>query len=328
MIQVDELYVLARKVLLDAITALGSHRDAIVLVGAQAVYLRVGEADLAVAPFTTDGDLAIDPAVLAEIPPLENALRAAGFFPKTKDSVGIWIATHPTRDSGDVEVGVDLSAAGSALRWPFAPLECSPIRAKLRRRARLSSPISSRPSSNRASRPPMRRRRSLSGAETNSSQRARRAEDCSASMVLRVAATDCPACSTVPACPSRRFLQRHPRSGRRRSGPSFDHRDTCRIRLWTWTSWSPWRVEASFVIVTCKLRHRRGGEGRGRACRRESGVRVESAARGRRRRRPAGSVRGSPRAHRASAGRGRDRRRRERGRCGARAARGTPQRRP
>ena len=46
MTQVDELYVLARKVLLDALTALGSHRDAIVLVGAQAVYLRVGEADL------------------------------------------------------------------------------------------------------------------------------------------------------------------------------------------------------------------------------------------------------------------------------------------
>ena len=73
----DELYVLARKVLLDALDALGPHRDAIVLVGAQAVYLRVGEADLAVAPFTTDGDLALDPAVLAEIPPLEKALRAA-----------------------------------------------------------------------------------------------------------------------------------------------------------------------------------------------------------------------------------------------------------
>jgi hypothetical protein len=46
MIQGDELYVLARKVLLDALTPLGSHRDAIVLVDAQAVYLRVAEADL------------------------------------------------------------------------------------------------------------------------------------------------------------------------------------------------------------------------------------------------------------------------------------------
>ena len=50
----DELYVMARRVLLDALEALGAHRDAIILVGAQAVYLRVGEADLAVAPYTTD----------------------------------------------------------------------------------------------------------------------------------------------------------------------------------------------------------------------------------------------------------------------------------
>lgn len=39
MSELDELYVMARRVLLDAIDALGHHRDAIVLVGAQAVYL-------------------------------------------------------------------------------------------------------------------------------------------------------------------------------------------------------------------------------------------------------------------------------------------------
>ena len=55
----DELYVLARSVLLDALEALGPHREACVLAGAQAIYLRVGEADLAVAPFTTDGDLGV-----------------------------------------------------------------------------------------------------------------------------------------------------------------------------------------------------------------------------------------------------------------------------
>jgi hypothetical protein len=38
MTDVDELYVLARRVLLDALDALGPHRDAIVVVGAQAVY--------------------------------------------------------------------------------------------------------------------------------------------------------------------------------------------------------------------------------------------------------------------------------------------------
>ena len=64
MSEFDELYVMARRVLLDVLGALGDHRDAIVLVGAQAVYLRVGDADLAITPYTTDGDLVIDPAVL------------------------------------------------------------------------------------------------------------------------------------------------------------------------------------------------------------------------------------------------------------------------
>ena len=37
-IDVDELYVLARRVLLDALDVLGAHRSAMVLVGAQGVY--------------------------------------------------------------------------------------------------------------------------------------------------------------------------------------------------------------------------------------------------------------------------------------------------
>jgi hypothetical protein len=111
--EVDELYVMARMVLLDALDALGPHRDAIVLVGAQAVYLRVGDADLAVAPFTTDGDLAIDPAVLATIPPLEEALMAAGFMPKGKDSVGVWITKRQTSRRVDAEVAIDLLVPAS-----------------------------------------------------------------------------------------------------------------------------------------------------------------------------------------------------------------------
>jgi hypothetical protein len=105
---VDELYVMARRVLLDALQALGPHRKAIVLVGAQAVYLRVGEADLAVAPYTTDGDLAIDPSVLGRIPPLERALMDAGFVPKAPGSVGIWITRRPTSKNVETEVQIDL----------------------------------------------------------------------------------------------------------------------------------------------------------------------------------------------------------------------------
>jgi len=58
-------YVEARRVLLDALEALGMHRRSVVLIGAQAIYLRAGEGDLAVAPYTTDGDLVI---VATEMP--------------------------------------------------------------------------------------------------------------------------------------------------------------------------------------------------------------------------------------------------------------------
>ena len=54
-------YVKARSVLLDALDGLGPHRDALVLVGAQAVYLHAHEADFATAPTTTDADLALVP---------------------------------------------------------------------------------------------------------------------------------------------------------------------------------------------------------------------------------------------------------------------------
>lgn len=75
----DPEYVAARRVLLDALEALGTHRKAAVLVGAQAIYLHVGEGDLAVSPYTTDGDLAIDPRQLDDEPALTGTLEAAGF---------------------------------------------------------------------------------------------------------------------------------------------------------------------------------------------------------------------------------------------------------
>jgi hypothetical protein len=58
MIAPDPLYIAARRVLLDALNALNEHRGAVVLVGAQAIYLQADEADLdaSVAPFTADAD--------------------------------------------------------------------------------------------------------------------------------------------------------------------------------------------------------------------------------------------------------------------------------
>jgi hypothetical protein len=104
---VDELYVIARRVLLDALEALGAHRDATILVGAQAIYLHVGDADLGVAEYTTDADLAFDPDLLAEIPPLERALEGAGFY-GSSSAIGIWRTRRRTSASLDIDVQVDL----------------------------------------------------------------------------------------------------------------------------------------------------------------------------------------------------------------------------
>lgn len=94
--EIDPLYVKARSALLDALIALESQKDSIVLVGAQAVYLRTGEADVGLAPYTTDGDLAIDPITLGDDPLLEEAMKGAGFVPDVDP--GQWVRL------GDVKV--------------------------------------------------------------------------------------------------------------------------------------------------------------------------------------------------------------------------------
>jgi hypothetical protein len=111
-------------VLLNALTALASQSDAVIVVGAQAIYLRTGDGDVAVAPFTpdadiaitvapftTDGDLALDPDQLAEDPALETAMSAAGFALKQQEGghiePGIWIA-KTTIDGEEFTVPVDL----------------------------------------------------------------------------------------------------------------------------------------------------------------------------------------------------------------------------
>ena len=99
-------YVAARMVLLDALEALGSQREAIIVVGAQAVYLRTGDAGITgVAPYTTDADLVLAPFWLAAEPHIENLMRDASF--EQKDDPGVWwktvdIAGSPT----DVEVDI------------------------------------------------------------------------------------------------------------------------------------------------------------------------------------------------------------------------------
>ncbi len=104
----DELYVVARRVMLDALEALSDHRESVIVVGAQALYLQVGDSELAIAPFTTDCDLALDPATLPELPPLELVLERAEFRGEGKAGIGIWFAKHPTPQHPDLTVQLDI----------------------------------------------------------------------------------------------------------------------------------------------------------------------------------------------------------------------------
>lgn len=90
----DPAYVAARAALLDALDALQEQLDSLVLVGAQAVYLRTGSPIAAVAPYTTDADLAVDPRALRPSPPLPQLLRAGSIDPDERPrrrQPGMWV---------------------------------------------------------------------------------------------------------------------------------------------------------------------------------------------------------------------------------------------
>lgn len=83
-------YIEARRVLLDALGALRPHLDAVVLIGAQAVYLRTTGRLPTYQPYTTDADIVLDPARLLDIPPIGRSMTDAGFV--LTDEPGIWEA--------------------------------------------------------------------------------------------------------------------------------------------------------------------------------------------------------------------------------------------
>lgn len=100
-----QLTVVARRVLLDGLDALSDHLPALTIVGAQAVYLRTPDAAISNAPFTSDGDLSIDPRLLGEQPHLDVSLREAGFDLKYQNQPGLWERLEPI---GDKLVPVEL----------------------------------------------------------------------------------------------------------------------------------------------------------------------------------------------------------------------------
>lgn len=128
----DPLYVRARRVLLDALEALREQLAAVILVGAQAIYLHTGEGDLAVAPYTTDADLALNPAALADDPGLDALMRAAGFAPAPgAGEIGRWVGQEgvpvdllvPAALSGPGRRAARLGAHGNRVARRAAGLE-------------------------------------------------------------------------------------------------------------------------------------------------------------------------------------------------------------
>jgi hypothetical protein len=105
----DPLYVAARAALLDTLDALREHHDALVLVGAQAVYVHTGATTLSVAEYTTDADFCIAPDLLADSPLLADRLLANGYEIGTNP--GSWIS--PRGITVDLMVPEVLAGAGS-----------------------------------------------------------------------------------------------------------------------------------------------------------------------------------------------------------------------
>lgn len=92
----------------DAFDAFESHLDALVVIGAQAIYLHTGSLEVALAEFTTDGDVAVDPDHLGSDPLVEATL-----VDNSKMLIG---SLEPSADPREFEVSVAGPAApGSAM---------------------------------------------------------------------------------------------------------------------------------------------------------------------------------------------------------------------
>lgn len=109
---------IARTALLDAMEALRPHLRSVILVGAQAVYLRTGSADVALAEYTTDADLAIDTRTIGSDPLIGSVMTNAGFVRDPRNSnPGAWLSPRGI----PVDLMVPARIAGPGRRGVTAP---------------------------------------------------------------------------------------------------------------------------------------------------------------------------------------------------------------
>ncbi len=114
----DEIMVLARSALLDALIAIEAHRDSVIVIGAQAIYLHTGSAPVAVAETTKDSDLGIDVRTLDDEPLIEDAMRRAGFLNDAlAGQPGSWLSASGV----PVDLMVPEAIAGRGRRSVEAP---------------------------------------------------------------------------------------------------------------------------------------------------------------------------------------------------------------
>lgn len=106
-----DLLVQARSALLDALDALQEHRDSVIIIGAQAIYLHTGSAQVALAEATKDSDLALDVRSLGDDPLIEVAMERAGFKRNPESNQpGAWVS--PTGIPVDLMVPEALAGKG------------------------------------------------------------------------------------------------------------------------------------------------------------------------------------------------------------------------
>ena len=126
-----EVLVAGRRALLDALDALADQRSALVLIGAQAIYLHTGAAPVALAEMTKDTDLAIDPRALQHDPLLEEAMRRAGFSlslvpPTARELAFARRYTSRPDDTGPARLTPAAAAAAASRRTVTAPPAARP----------------------------------------------------------------------------------------------------------------------------------------------------------------------------------------------------------
>ncbi|MGH9044265.1 MAG: hypothetical protein ACRDVP_05420 [Acidimicrobiales bacterium] len=116
----NDLLVRSRSALLDALQALYAHLDAVVVVGAQAIYLRTSSAPVALAETTKDSDFALDPRLLRSDPLIEKAMRDAKFLPNLESGQpGAWVNAEGI--PVDLMVPEKLAGGGKSARGARIP---------------------------------------------------------------------------------------------------------------------------------------------------------------------------------------------------------------